>query len=235
MRLTSRALTMAFVLLSIGLALCCRNTPAPCPAGPLPPSEAAQPAIAPADRPAEWAQRLDKPGLPNLHKVADDLYRGAQPTERGFLELKAMGVRTVINLRHLHTADDRTFAAKAGLELVEIPMNTWDVGEDDAIRFLRVVTDKPRGPFFVHCQHGADRTGSMVAAYRVAVCDWSKEKAAAEMNNGGFGFHTVWQNLPKFIEALDVDKLKRSCLTAPAPATPDSGKPPAPKPGDLPA
>jgi protein tyrosine phosphatase (PTP) superfamily phosphohydrolase (DUF442 family) len=234
MKLTFRALMVCFVVLSVGLALCCRNTPAPSPIGPAAATAAPERPVVAADRPAEWAQPVARPGLENLHLVAPHLYRGAQPKEAGFRELKAMGIKTVINLRNFHTDTDRVEAAKAGLNLEEIPMNTWQVGEDDAIRFLRVVTDKSRGPFFVHCQHGADRTGTMIAVYRIVICDWTKERAFDEMRNGNYGFHEVWKNLPKFLESLDADKLRRASGITPAPTGPATETPPAPTPGALP-
>ena len=107
MRLSFRALALFGVALCVGLALCCRNMPLPPPGGGEAPSAASQPAAPPADRPADWATPLSRPGLLNLHQVADNLYRGAQPTEVGFLELKAMGIKTVINLRNFHDGDDR--------------------------------------------------------------------------------------------------------------------------------
>jgi protein tyrosine/serine phosphatase len=92
--------------------------------------------------------------------------------------------------------------------LVHIPVKTWDPKDEQVVRFLKTVTDKNRRPVFVHCQHGADRTGTMCAIYRVAVDGWTKQQAIDEMTKGGFGFHSVWTNLPKFIEKLDVKKVK---------------------------
>ena len=46
-------------------------------------------------RPAEWAKPVSMPGLPNLHKVSDSLYRGAQPEPEGFVNLKAMGIKDI--------------------------------------------------------------------------------------------------------------------------------------------
>ena len=78
----------------------------------------------------------------------------------------------------------------------------------DVVHFLRIVTDENRRPVFVHCMHGADRTGTMCAAYRVAVDGWTKRQAIDEMTQGGFGFHSIWSNLPKLIENLDVEKIR---------------------------
>jgi protein tyrosine/serine phosphatase len=157
-------------------------------------------------RPATWAVKLDRPGLPNLFKVNARLYRGAQPTAEGIKELKKLGVKTIVCLRDKHA--DKEILGDSKIAFEPIPMKTWDPEEKDVVRFLQIVTDKARQPVFVHCQHGADRTGTMCAIYRVAVDGWTKQQAIDEMTKGGFNFHSVWTNLPKFIEKLDVKKVK---------------------------
>jgi protein tyrosine/serine phosphatase len=159
-----------------------------------------------ADRPANWAAKLDRPGLPNLHKVNDHLYRGAQPTGEGIKELEKLGVKTIVSFRAHHTDKDLLGNSKIAIE--RIPIDTWNLDEEDVVRFLRIATDKSRQPVFVHCQHGADRTGTMCAAYRVVIDGWTKQQAIDEMTKGGFNFHSVWTHLPKFIEKLDVEKIK---------------------------
>ncbi len=170
-------------------------------------------------RPDHWASRLQRKGLPNLHQVTPELYRGAQPTALGMQQLKVMGVKTVVNLRSFNS--DRRELGKTGLGYEHIYMKTWRPEEKDIIRFLQIVTDKDRAPGFVHCQHGADRTGLMCAIYRIAVCNWTKEEAIQEMTQGGFGHHTVWKNLIKFIEDLDIDAIKKQAgiETASIPST----------------
>jgi protein tyrosine phosphatase (PTP) superfamily phosphohydrolase (DUF442 family) len=159
----------------------------------------------PTNRPRAWATKIDRPGLPNLHKINDGLYRGAQPTAEGIRELEKMGVKTIVGLRSEHS--DKEILGDARLILEEVPMKAWAVHDEDVVRFLRIVTDKNRQPVFVHCLHGADRTGTMCAAYRVLIDGWTKQQAIDEMTNGGFGFHSIWFNLPTFIEKLDVDKI----------------------------
>jgi tyrosine-protein phosphatase SIW14 len=154
----------------------------------------------------KWAQRIEQPGLPNFYKISDELYRGAQPTAEGMRQLEKLGVKTVVNLRALHS--DRAEIKGTDLSYVHIGMTAWCISENDVIRFLRVVTDPNRMPVFVHCEHGADRTGAMCASYRVIVQGWSKEEAVKEMTKGGFGFHIFWQNLPRFIRKLNVQKIR---------------------------
>jgi len=155
---------------------------------------------------AMWAQPAEQPGLPNLHKVSDDLYRGAQPTVEGVEQLEALGVKTIINLRSSDT--DRSLLTAPGIAYERIPMTAWRAQDEDVVRFLQIVSDQSRLPAFVHCRRGADRTGMMVAIYRIAVQGWEKEQAIAEMTQGGFRFNSGWQNLVWYIRDLDIDAIK---------------------------
>ena len=158
-------------------------------------------------RPQEWAQPLMLQGVPNLHKVSDTLYRSAQPTADGMKNLKKMRIVTVVNLRSSHS--DQEKMSGMGLTYEYIRMKAWHPEEEDAVRFLRIVVNPARSPVLVHCQIGADRTGAMVAIYRVAVQGWTKEQAIKEMTKGGFGFNEVLVNLPPWIQGLDIDRVKR--------------------------
>ena len=158
-------------------------------------------------RPSQWALPLQREGLPNLHQVTPTLYRGGQPTAAGMQQLKAVGVKTVVNLRSF--SSDRGEIGDTGLVYEHIYMKAWHPEREEIIRFLQIVTDKDRTPVFVHCQHGADRTGLMCANYRVAVCGWTKEEAIREMTQGGFGHHRIWKDIISFIDDLDIDEIKR--------------------------
>ena len=164
---------------------------------------------APADdvRPPQWAVPLEKPGLPNFHRVTDSLYRGAQPTVEGFHQLKAMGVKTVVNLRSFHS--DREAIGDLMLRREQIRFQTWHAEDEEVVRFLKLVNDPHNRPLFVHCQHGADRTGLMCAIYRMAVQGWSKAAAIQEMTDGGYGFHPVWTNLIEYLQALDIAAIQK--------------------------
>jgi protein tyrosine phosphatase (PTP) superfamily phosphohydrolase (DUF442 family) len=157
--------------------------------------------------PANWARKIEIAGVKNCFQVTTNLYRGAQPTSAGMAQLKAMGIRTVINLRAWHSDKDKVTGA--GLKGVRFETEPWHSDAEDVVRFLKVVTDTNNLPAFVHCERGADRTGMFCAMYRVAVCGWTKQAAIAEMKDGGFGFNPAWQNLVAFVEKADVEKLKR--------------------------
>jgi protein tyrosine/serine phosphatase len=165
------------------------------------------PAIAVDKRPAGWAVALDEPGLPNLHRVATGLMRGAQPTAEGVHRLEQLGIKTVISLRAFHDDDDQI--AGTALAHERISFKSWHPEDEDVVRFLRLVTDPARQPVFVHCQHGADRTGMMCAIYRMVVQGWSADEAAREMVEGGYGFHAVWKDLVEYVRKVDVVRLRR--------------------------
>ena len=157
-------------------------------------------------RKENWAERVELAGVPNLHKVSEDVYRGAQPTAEGMQQLRKLGVRTIINLRSFHS--DRDEIGETGLGYEHIYMKTWHPEDEEVMRFLKTITDPNRTPVFVHCQRGADRTGTMCAIYRIAVEGWSKAAAIKEMTKGGFGFYSGWQNLVGYVRDLDVDAMK---------------------------
>ena len=170
------------------------------------------------ERKATWAEKVERPGCPNLYKVSDRLYRGAQPTAEGFRQLEKMGIKTVVDLRSFHS--DRDEMKGTDLAYEHITMRPWHPEDKDLVRFLKIVNDPTRTPVFVHCQHGADRTGTMVAIYRVAVEGWTKDGAVEEMTKGGYGFHSTWKNLVEYLKKLDVEEIrKRTGLAEPAQKT----------------
>lgn len=157
-------------------------------------------------RPANWAVKLHQPGLPNLHQVTTNLYRGAQPTPEGMATLKTMGIKTVVSLRNFHSDTDELSGVT--MKAARLHMNPWHVGDDDVIRFLKIASDTNNLPVFVHCQRGADRTGVMCAMYRITVCGWTKAEAIQEMRDGSFNFSPAWKNIIRYIENVDVKKIR---------------------------
>jgi len=157
--------------------------------------------------------RNDLPGLKNFARVSDELYRGQQPDAEGFRQLKKMGIKTVINLRAFHS--DRSMMKGLKLRYHNINFNTWHAEDEDVVDFLKIVTNKKYHPVFVHCQHGSDRTGTMVAIYRVAVQGWKMERAMEELPN--FGFHAIWVNLKTYLKAFDPKAIMKKVREAEEP------------------
>jgi hypothetical protein len=167
-------------------------------------------------RPENWASPLaEHPGLPNLHRVNASLYRSAQPSKEGFVFLGTQPslvngdrpIKTIVSLRAFND-DAPLVPASSTLRLEQIRFKTWHPEDEDVVKFLRIATTPALQPVLVHCQHGSDRTGTMVAIYRIAFEGWTKAQATDEMINGGFGFHPMWQNLLRYIEELDINAIK---------------------------
>jgi protein tyrosine/serine phosphatase len=157
-------------------------------------------------RPENWAVPLTRPSLVNFYQLTTNFYRGAQPSTKGMAELKAMGIKTVVNLRHFHSDTDELKGTD--LKGARLHMNPWHTEEEDVIRFLKIAADTNNLPIFVHCQRGADRTGLMCAMYRITLCNWTKDQAIRELKQGGFGFNPAWKNIIRYIEKADVKKIK---------------------------
>lgn len=143
----------------------------------------------------------------NLFRITPSLYRSAKLTRGDVAHLKALGIRKVVSFRAFHS--DHRILAGSGIAVLRIPVNTWRIRDRDMVAVLKVLrTVEEDGPVLIHCQHGADRTGLVCALYRVVYQGWSKEDALHELQHGGFGFHTIWRNIRRYLERVDIDKLK---------------------------
>lgn len=161
-------------------------------------------------RSAKWAQPVVSNALKNWFRLNAEVYRSEQPTRKGFEEVRKMGIRTIINLRSEHS--DAPLVEGLGLHLVEIPMEAGRFGDDEIFQALRAIQAAEK-PVLVHCQYGADRTGVVMAAYRVVFEGWTKEEALAELRGGGFGFHIYYTNIPRFVREFDPDMIRERLAT----------------------
>jgi len=156
------------------------------------------------------ANPVEIEGVENFAQITAGVWRGAQPTAAGMAKLKAMGVKTIVNLRALHT--DRDELRGLGLDYVHLPCTAAWADEEVVAQFLKIATDPARRPVFVHCQHGSDRTGVAIAAYRVAVQGWSMEKARRELPR--FNFHEVFVPLERYLDEFDANRVLRKVENA---------------------
>ena len=134
------------------------------------------------------------PGIGNFDKVDDHVYRGAQPTDEGFRHLAAMGVKVVLDLREADArgeAEARMVQA-AGMRYVNVPMTGLTPPTDAEINtILDLLEDPNTGPVFVHCKHGADRTGAVIAAYHLDSHGWDNARALKDARAHGMGFYQL--------------------------------------------
>jgi protein tyrosine/serine phosphatase len=171
---------------------------------------------APELRPGEWADPLAGHAhrVENLHRITPALYRSAQPRRDDIPALKALGIRTVLSLRSFNS-DERAFRNEHEIALVRVPIDTWAIDDEKVLRALIAIRQaEQKGPVLIHCWHGADRTGVVAAVYRMALQGWTKEAALQEMFRGGYGYHTLWRNIPKYLGQLDVDTMRNRLAEA---------------------
>jgi tyrosine-protein phosphatase SIW14 len=143
-------------------------------------------------------------GLPNFGIVSPQLYRGGQPKDTGFAELKRLGVDIVVNLRHEtgQVARERAPVNAHGMRYVSIPWHGRDTPSAEQVaQFLKLLHDNADRRVFVHCRRGAERTGVFVASYRIAREHWTPEQALAEMER--FRFRGLGHgHLKRFVRAF---------------------------------
>jgi protein tyrosine phosphatase (PTP) superfamily phosphohydrolase (DUF442 family) len=125
----------------------------------------------------------------NYQQVTAGLRRGALPSAAGMEVLAKEGVKTIIDLRKHDAAGintEREHARSLGLNYFHIPMGHCAPKSADVIAFLDITTNPKYQPVFVHCRQGADRTGILVALYRMLLQDWSFGDAYREMRDHQF-------------------------------------------------
>ncbi|ONG41564.1 hypothetical protein BKE30_03780 [Alkanindiges hydrocarboniclasticus] len=156
-------------------------------------------------RPLDWATSIDQTS--NFYKVTPTLYRSEQPNRLNVSALEKLNIQTVINLRDWHS-DDKLLG-KTGIRLIRIPIKTWNIHDwQIAQALVEIEKGSQYGNVLVHCQHGADRTGLIIAMHRIIYQHWPIEKAKLEMKQGGYGFHGIWKNIEQFFTVQHVEAIR---------------------------
>jgi len=141
-----------------------------------------------------WAAELVAPGVPNFHQINDHVYRGAQPKGEGWNSLAKLGIKTVVDLRQENehsTTDEQHAVEAAGMHYLNVPLGGLSAPPDQKIAKLLDLLTNSHDPVFVHCRRGADRTGTVIACYRVAHDGWSNRKALDEAKADGMSWIEV--------------------------------------------
>jgi uncharacterized protein (TIGR01244 family) len=127
----------------------------------------------------------------NLHKVNDHLYRAGQPRPGDIKKLAEMGIKTIINLRGANqsTRAAEAEARQAGMAYFNIPMRGLARPSDKEIERVFAIINAPENwPVLIHCKRGSDRTGTVVAIYRMVNDGWSAREAIAEAQQMGMSW-----------------------------------------------
>jgi protein-tyrosine phosphatase len=116
------------------------------------------------------------------------VFRGAQPAVWGYSALAGMGIKTVIDLRGegVPALLEEKLVRKDGMNYLHIPLDGHQAPSDaDIARLLAVLDDSSQWPVFIHCRRGADRTGTVMACYRMWHYHWDNNSALAEAMSFG--------------------------------------------------
>jgi tyrosine-protein phosphatase SIW14 len=125
--------------------------------------------------------------LPNFGEATTTLFHGGQPSKSGFRILAKMGINIVVDLRGSRDSE-RKIVTHLGMQYVALPWHCPFPKDRMFAQFLTLLRKNPGKKIFVHCRLGNDRTGMMIASYRMAQQGWSAEKAEKEMEKFGFSF-----------------------------------------------
>ena len=151
---------------------------------------------------AQAQAQAQAPSIPNFHQVNDHVYRGGQPEPQAWPALAKMGIKTVIDLRREDehsTAAEAQAVKAAGMNYVNVPMKGVVSPTHDQIAKVLSVFDSGE-PVFVHCKRGADRTGTVIACYRIKHDAWQRQQALQEAKSLGMGLMQL--GLKKYIMAF---------------------------------
>lgn len=145
-------------------------------------------------------------GIGNFGKVNENLYRGAQPDADGLANLKKLGIKTIINLRQPGKSwqDEVEQARTHGLVLTNIPLSGLGRPKDEDVRRILAVIEGLPSPVFIHCEHGCDRTGTIIACYRIQHDKWSNDAALTEAEH--YGISKFERGMRKFILSFGLGK-----------------------------
>ncbi len=165
---------------------------------------------------AAGAAEVEQALLPENFHVVDavrGIWRSGQPSREEFDTLAKRGLKSTLNLRRHHSDQSKL----KGMPIVEfrLAVNAGDLTRADLLRAVRIVRDAPK-PILIHCWHGSDRTGTVVAACRIVFSGWSVEKALAELRKSEYGHHAlIYRNLPKLLESIDWEEFRRELEALP--------------------
>ena len=171
------------------------------------------------------------PGLENFQQVNDHIFRGAQPSNDGFKSLAKLGVKTILDLREsgARAVAESKMVEGLGMRYINIPLDGFRPPTAEQLeKVLKLFQDASIGPVFVHCRRGADRTGTVIAVYRIGHDHWDNQKALAEaksfrMSSLEFLMQRFVLNYHPAAESAEASKAPADAIKAPTAAAAAAG------------
>lgn len=127
------------------------------------------------------------PPIRNFIRMNEQFCTGAQPRLEHLEQLKAEGVKAIINLRppsEHRAAEEEAKAKELGLRYFNIPFVFGEPKEEQATEFLKITDDPKNRPAFIHCAAGI-RVGAFWMIRRVLRDGWKIAAAEEEAKKIG--------------------------------------------------
>jgi tyrosine-protein phosphatase SIW14 len=149
-------------------------------------------------------------GILNYGKINENLYRGAQPDEPGILSLKKLGIKTIISLRKTNDLwkSEASVAKTNGILFVNIPMSGLGRPTPEVVHQILQIISSSNSPVFIHCEHGCDRTGTIIACYRIMHDQWTTDAALQEAKL--YGMSSLERGMKRFVREFAVALKKKN-------------------------
>lgn len=123
-------------------------------------------------------------GIPNLAEVEPGVLRGGQPNNKGWAWLHAGGFTNVVEMNDARAQEE---TVETEFTFHRYPISFYSqVFDAPSVDTICSAVDSITPGTFIHCRRGQDRTGLVVAEYRVWREHWPRDKARAEMLQHGF-------------------------------------------------
>ncbi|ELA09364.1 hypothetical protein MOMA_03140 [Moraxella macacae 0408225] len=166
----------------------------------------------PEPRPSHWAKLIEADS--NFYQVDDQLFRSEQMLSEDINLLKSQNIHAIINLRYFNRDENEEQLNNKNFTLINHPLKTWAVTPEQLAKILLEIDNQQKlgKKVLVHCYHGSDRTGIVIAMYRIIQQNWTIEQAKQEMLQGGYGYHSIWQNLINLLTKEKVNQVHKIYL-----------------------
>ncbi len=121
-------------------------------------------------------------------KVSEGVFRGPHPQESDLYELSRMGIRTVLSLEDNPTvvAEEENVCRSLNINFVNVPLSElFPPSPGDLERAVSVIRQNRNHGIYIHCRRGIDRTGYVIASFRMLVEKYALDTAYKECCDHG--------------------------------------------------
>ena len=157
-----------------------------------------QPPDSKHDTPAAARRPL---AIRNFLQLTPDIGTSGQPSEEDLQQLKQLGYRTVLNLRRPEEGiqEEGEKVEAAGMRYIHIPIDGYNLQENQITHFSEAVTDTGNYPLLIHCGSG-NRVGGLLFLHRVLQENRDQQTALEEARRIG---------LRKWFEDVVVERIRQ--------------------------